>query len=126
MADRWRGRNLPSGGRSFLPWSWRVCRSKDARAFSVRESDGSWQSPSMQRVERMGEQAHQSDQDQIDGDQVVQQAGQDQDQNSEQQRHQGLPSDNIDMHEKPLSNVPPNRQGNAEPPDPVASQARTR
>src|SRR5271168_2834514 len=54
----------------------------------------------MQCVERVGKQSHQSYQDQIDGDQVVQQARQDQDQDSEQQRYQGLPSDNIDMHEK--------------------------
>ena len=55
-------------------------------------------------VNRCGKQAGQPDQDQIDRDQVIEQARQDQDQNPEQQRHQGLQQDNIDMHEMSLSN----------------------
>ena len=69
----------------------------------------------------MGKQSRQPDQDQIDRDQVVEQPGQDQDQNSEQQRHQGLQHDNIDMHEWSLSQIRASKSSRERAnPDPVA------
>jgi hypothetical protein len=57
------------------------------------------------RLYRGGEvrkQADQSDEDQVDGDQIVEQPRQDQNQDSEQERDQGLNGDDVYMHGRPF------------------------